>query len=123
MTSITLTKMTVAQLVARFADIAIAQDEALLANEIERFNRLFQNMQAIVQELKARPGDQRRALVSLYAHTNMQVRLKAAKNSLAVAPAAARQLLEEISASQWQPQAGEAGMSLWNLDRGVFKPE
>jgi ParB-like chromosome segregation protein Spo0J len=123
MTSITLTKMTVAQLVARFADTAIAQDEALLGNEIERFNRLFQNMQAIVQELKSRPGDQRRALVSLYAHTNMQVRLKAAKNSLAVAPAAARQLLEEISTSQWQPQAGEAGMSLWNLDRGVFKPE
>jgi hypothetical protein len=122
MTRIDLTTMTVDQLLARFAEIGIAQDEALLGNEFSRFSKLFHSMQGIVQELKRRPGDQRRTLVSLYGHPNMQVRLKAAKNSLAVAPTAARQLLEEISNSQWQPQAGEAGMSLWNLDRGVFKP-
>jgi Domain of unknown function (DUF2019) len=122
MTSINLTEMPVDQLLARFADIGIAEDEALLANDSRRFNRLFRNMQAVVLELKNRPGDQRSALLSLYAHPSMQVRLKAAKNSLAIAPAAARQLLEEISASQWQPQAGEAGMSLDSLDRGIYKP-
>jgi ParB-like chromosome segregation protein Spo0J len=122
MTTIALSKMSVEQLLARFADIGVAQDEALLGNEIGRFNRLFQGMQDIVQELKTRPGDQRRALLSLYTHPNMQVRLKAAKNTLAVAPTEARKLLEVISASEWQPQAGDAGMSLWNLDRGVFKP-
>lgn len=122
MTSIEITQMTVDQLLTRFADIGMAQDEALLGNDIERFNRLFQSMQDIVLELKGRAGDQRCALLTLYAHPNMQVRLKAAKNSLAVAPVAARQLLAEISASQWQPQAGEAGMSLSNLDAGIFKP-
>ena len=110
------------QLLARFAEIGMEQDDALLGGEIARFNKLFRKMQDVVQELKRRPGDQRTALLSLYMHPNMQVRVKAAKNSLAVAPAAARQLLEEIEASQWQPQALEAGMSLWNLERGVFKP-
>jgi hypothetical protein len=122
MTSIALSKMSVEQLLARFADIGVAQDEALLGNETGRFNRLFQSMRDIVQELKERPDDQRRALLSLYTHPDMQVRLKAAKNTLAVAPNEARKVLEEISASGWQPQAGDAGMSLWNLDRGVFKP-
>jgi hypothetical protein len=79
-------------------------------------------MQAISQELKGRSEDQRRALLSLYHHPNMQVRVKAAKATLAVAPRDARKALEEIKASGWQPQALEAGMSLWNLDRGIFKP-
>jgi hypothetical protein len=46
----------------------------------------------------------------------------AAKLTLAVAPAAARQMLESIQNSDEQPQAMDAGMCLWNLDRGVFKP-
>lgn len=50
---------------------------------------------------------------------DMQVRLNAAKATLAVAPKAARQKLEDIAGSGW-PLAGDAGMSLWNLDRGVL---
>ena len=46
----------------------------------------------------------------------------AAKLTLAVAPAAARQMLQNIENSKRYPQAGDAGMSLWNLDQGVFKP-
>ncbi len=52
----------------------------------------------------------------------MQVRVNAAKATLAVAPQQARQMLQAIADSQWQPQAGDAGMCLWNLDRGVFVP-
>jgi len=50
------------------------------------------------------------------------VRLQAAKLTLAVAPVEARSQLEDIVKLQWFPQSGDAGMSLWNLDRGVFKP-
>jgi hypothetical protein len=117
-----LDQLSVQDLLARFAQICIAQDEALLANEIARFNRLFGAMLEIVNELKLRPGDQRRELLQLYGHPNMQVRLKAAKNSLAVAPKAARRLIEEIKDSNWLPQSGEAGMTLQNLDDGIFKP-
>ena len=122
MKQVGLQHMTVDQLVERFTAIALAQDEALLGNEYAEFNRLFEKMEAVGQELKAREADQRRALLRLYEHPNAQVRLKAVKATLAVAPEAARRMLEAIAGSREYPQAGEAGMSLYNLDRGIFKP-
>lgn len=118
----TLASLETKDLVERFAQIGRAQDQALLGGQITKFNRLFDQMADISKELKGRPGDQRRELMLLYNFPNMQVRLKAAIHTLAVAPIEARNLLEEISESGWFPQAGDAGMSLWNLDRGVFKP-
>jgi hypothetical protein len=44
------------------------------------------------------------------------------KATLAVAPETARRALEGLAASREFPQAGDAGMSLINLDRGIFKP-
>ena len=114
--------MTVDQLVVQFTDIALAQDKALLMGDIAKFNRLFDQMEAAEGELKARAGDQRRALLRLYQHRNAQVRLKAAVATLAVAPDAARRKLQEIADSREYPQAGDAGMTLWNIDRGVFTP-
>jgi hypothetical protein len=117
-----LADMTTASLVERFAQIGVAQDQALLGGEITKFNRLFDRMSDVSNELKRRQGDQRLALMVLYNYPNIQVRLKAAKHTLAVAPIEARQQIEAIAASNWMPQAGDAGMSLWNLDRGVYKP-
>lgn len=114
--------MTVDQLVERFTAIALDQDKALLRRQHATFNRLFDAMEAVKQELKARDGDQRRALLRLFDHPNAQVRLKAVKATLAVAPERARRMLEAIAASREYPQAGEAGMSLDNLDAGIFKP-
>ena len=123
MTRPSLKKMTVAQLVECFTEIGIAQDRALLDDEISKFNRLFDEKTAILQELKHRESDQRHALITLYDHPNMQVRLNAAKATLAVAPVAARKMLQTIADSGWYPQAGDAGMSLVNLERGIFKPK
>lgn len=113
---------TVDQLVDRFLAIALEQDEALLMSEIPRFNRLFVQMQAVDDELKSREGDQRRALRRLYKHASAQVRLTAARATLVVFPDASRKLLRAIADSGEQPQAGDAGMSLRNLESGVFKP-
>src|SRR3990172_2063462 len=117
-----LKSMSVTQLVDRFVEICVAQGEALLDENLAKFSRLFAQMRAVVEELKARPGDQRRALFPLYEHPNLQVRLKAAKNTLAVAPDDARDVLRIIAESGEHPQAMEAGMSLWNLENGTFKP-
>jgi hypothetical protein len=117
-----LAAMSTDELVQRFAEIGVAQDEALLGFRFKEFNRLFRKMADVSQELKRRDGDQRRALLALFSYPNIQVRLKAAKHTLAVAPLAARRQIEEIAASQWFPQAGEAGMSLDLLDDGTFKP-
>jgi hypothetical protein len=48
---------------------------------------------------------------------------KAAHATLAIEPEAGRAMLESIAASRHYPQAGDAGMSLDNLDRGVYKPK
>ncbi len=115
--------LTVAQLVDRFVAIGIEQYKALLVYDTATYNPLFLQMDAINRELKNRPGDQRRALLSLYDHPNMQVRLKAAKATLAVAPKEARQMIESIAASRCFPQAGDAGMCLWASDEGISVPK
>jgi hypothetical protein len=117
-----LKEMTDAQLVDRFAEIALRQDEALLGDEFAVFNRLYDLMDEVTDELKSRPGDQRSRLVGLYDHPNGQVRLKAAVRTLAVAPMTARGVLEAIVTSRKFPQAGDAGMLLAGLDDGTFKP-
>ncbi|MCP9626121.1 DUF2019 domain-containing protein [Rhodopseudomonas palustris] len=122
MKKVILEAMSTDELVQRFAAIGVAQDRALLGFRLKEFNRLFRKMADVSQELKRRDGDQRRALLVLFSYPNMQVRLKAAKHTLAVAPFDARRQIEEIAASQCYPQAGEAGMSLDNLDNGIFTP-
>jgi len=54
-----LADMTVDQLVERFTAITLDQDKAILRNEHAKFNRLFSEMEAVKQELRARSGDQR----------------------------------------------------------------
>jgi hypothetical protein len=114
--------LTLDELIERFAEIGIAQDEALFCDQYGKFNRLYDKMQAIDDELRRRGRDARIALQRLYNHPNMQVRLKAATRTLAVAPAAARGVLQAICDSKLYPQAGDAGMTLVALDDGTFKP-
>lgn len=118
----TFTSWTEEELVNRYAEIGVAQFEALLRNQVAHFNRLYAEKAKIVEELAMRPGDRRRALMALYDHPNVQVRLNAAKSTLAVAPAAARSLIEAIAESNRFPQAGDAGMCLRLLDKGIFNP-
>ena len=109
-------------LVDRFAAICVEQDKALFEDEIAKFNRLYDQKAAVQEELKKRPGDRRDALLPLFEHPNLQVRVQAAKATLAVAPEAARQMLRLIESWGRQPYAGDAGMCLVNLDRGIFVP-
>lgn len=123
MKQVDLNTLTVAQLVDRFAAIGLEQYKALLVDDTATYTPLFWQMDAIKKELKSRSGDQRRALLSLYDHPNTQVRLKAAKATLAVAPVEARRMIESIAESRCYPQAGDAGMCLLRLDRGEFVPD
>jgi hypothetical protein len=114
--------LTVDELVQRFLAITLEQNRAINADDNATYNSLFRSMRAVEEVLKHFPGDQRRALIPLYEHANAQVRLAAAKATLAVAPAAARRMLQAIADSNDNPQAGDAGMCLVALDRGIFKP-
>lgn len=109
-------------LVRCFETLALEQNDAEMSDDIAKVNRLFDRLEEVEAELKRRPGDRRSSLLRLYAHDNVHVRLKAAKATLAVAPEAARRMLKTIAESREFPQAGEAGMTIWALERGSFKP-
>jgi hypothetical protein len=117
-----LKSMTTADLVSRFEAHALAQSQAQLEDEMRKIKRTFFLMVDIASELKSRPGDQRQALVALYDHPHIHVRLKAVKSTLALEPIRGRRLLEDIAKSNDFPDAGEAGMSISNLDNGIFRP-
>ena len=117
-----LAEMSVEELVERYAAISVGQYEAELDDDTRKFNRLVDDLIATQAELKSRDNDARIALMRLYNYPNMQARLNAAKATLAVAPEAARAQLVAIRDSRWMPQAMDAGMSLRNLEKGVYRP-
>ena len=110
------------ELVAQFEKASLNQFQAELESDLRKQNARVRETMAIADELKRRPGDQRSTLIALYDHANVQVRLNAARLSLAVAPAAAREVISAISESKKYPQAGDAGMCLWAIEQGIFKP-
>jgi hypothetical protein len=114
--------MTVEQLAKQFVAIVLDQDHAIRTDDDAKYNHLYRQMRAIEEVLKGGAGDQRRVLLQLYDYANVQVRLAAAKATLAVAPEDARQMLQRIADSREFPQAGDAGMCLDCLDSGIFKP-
>jgi hypothetical protein len=111
-----LSDLSIESLVEQYAEIDVAQYKALDADDTPKYKRLFRKLMDIEGELKSRPGDQRTAVMALYGYPNMQVRLNAAKATLAVAPEAARQVVEIIAASTWAPQCYDARMCLWKID-------
>lgn len=113
----------VEQLVERFVAIAVAQDQALGRDDTKTYNRLFPQMQDVREELKSRPGDERRALVPLLKHPNPQVRFIAAITTLEIAPEAARRALELIKERQEFPPAADAYGVLRRLDGVSLFPD
>lgn len=123
MTRLNVKAMAVSELVDCFVAIALDQDKALFNDQISKFNKLFDRMKDVTDELKSRPGDQRSALLPLYGHPNIQVRLKAASTTIDVAPEAARQVFQKIYDSRRYPQAADALAALWRLDGKPIVPD
>lgn len=123
MTRFDLKTMTVSELTDRFIAIAVEQDKAIFDDDNAKFNRLYDQMEDIRNELKCRPGDQRSALLPLFDHPNIQVRLKAALTVMDIAPGAAREAFQKIADSRRYPQAADALGALRRLDgRPLIRP-
>lgn len=105
-----------------FEKLCVEQYDSIDRGESAAFNRRYDKIQAIETELRSRPGDQRRILMQLFGHPNMQVRLTAARATLAIDYLAARREIQEIADSRWGPQCGDAGMTLYNIDTGFYRP-
>ena len=122
MTPAHLQDMTTGELVSHFVNLALGQDEALLDDQIAVYNRLYKKIEEVCVELRARPGDQRRALMPLFEHANAQVRLKAAIAVFALAPEAARRVLQNLIDRQEYPQRAYAWDILEGIECGRFVP-
>ena len=122
MSSQLLKDMPVVELVDQFTEITLRQYDAALFGNITKYNSLVDQMLAVADELKSRPGDQRSGLVPLLVHPNRQVRLMAAEFTLALAPVASRQTLQELSDAKVYPQSAYAMGTLRALQRGDRKP-
>lgn len=109
-------------LVEQFNAITAEQCEASWLLQTPRYNRLYRRMQAVVEELKSRDGDQRLALLPLLRSGNVQVRMMAAHALLSIAPMQARLTLESVRDFDEMPQAAEARISLRSLDEGTYIP-
>jgi hypothetical protein len=122
MTRIKVGEMTTSELVRQFVRIALDQDKAMRYGDNRKFKRLFKQMEAIEEELKSRPDDQRRTLIPLFEHPNAQVRLTSALATLALVPKDARRTLQIISDRQEYPQAADARGMMTALDEGTYVP-
>lgn len=122
MKSLELRSLSSSDLKLLFEKLCIEQYDSLERGETAAFNRRYDRISSVQDELKSRPGDQRRILMQLFGHPNMQVRLTAAHANLAVDYLAARSELQSIADSRWYPQAADAGMTLDHLDSGFYKP-
>lgn len=122
MSRVNLKPLSTNDLLLLFEKLCVEQYDSLDREEYAAFNRRYNRIQAIEDELKSRPGDQRRILMKLFGHPNMQVRLTAARANLAVDYPAARREIQDIADSKWGPQCGDAGMTLTYLDNGVYRP-
>lgn len=113
--------MSLDELFESFVDISVAQGAAAEEFRISTFNKLFDRKRRVEEELKRRGNDERRILVALYDHPNIQVRLDAAKSTYALNTPGARAVIQAIADSKISPWAGSAGMTLWSLDEGIGK--
>jgi hypothetical protein len=110
----------VQELVGLFLSTGLAQYEAAYVVDTKKYNRLYARMQDIRKELRRREGDQRRALLPLLDHPNVQVRMMAAHTVLTISPDLARKAFESVRDSGIFPQAADASGTLRALDSGTY---
>ena len=110
-------------LVNRFAESAKERGSAVLDSETRRANRMFDRMWAIDSVLRTRGREARIKLVPLLDDKDRFVRYYAALYLLAIVADRARAVIEWNYKNRFDALAGDAGMTLHNLDTGVFKPD
>ncbi|WP_206454492.1 DUF2019 domain-containing protein [Aurantimonas marina] len=114
--------LTVPELIEAFIAVGLAQSKAIDDDNHQRYNNLVDDYLALEAELRSRQGDERRALLPLFDHMNVQVRMNAALSTLALLPDEARETLRLIHARREYPQAADAISMLNALERGTYVP-
>lgn len=116
MTNGRLSEMDTTDLLEHYVELSVRQSAAADLVETSLVNRLGDQIYKIGNELKRRPDDRGRALMTLFEHPSMDVRFNAATSLMSVFPIEARRQIEKIAVSKSYPVAGRAGMYLSMID-------
>lgn len=112
-------QLSTSELVTEFSRLALAQHEAVEKFQTARYNRLYGRIKLIESELKARDGDQRRALMPLLDAPNIQLRYMAAYALLTIVPEQVQQALLRIRESGHLPQSADASYTLDHFEDSI----
>jgi len=111
------------QLIEHFASVAKALGSAVLDSENDRANRAIRRLWAVCDILRARGDGSLMKLAPLLDAADRFVRYYAAKQLLGVMPVRARTIIEWNHKYGFDALAGDAGMTLRDLDAGFYKPD
>jgi hypothetical protein len=111
-------KMTDEELVRAYEDVVVKQDESFKYARNAAFNDQYLERQAVADELRSRPGDQRAMLASLFKSRMPWVRICVAQDTLSLNEARARMHMEYIGEHARAPYKGHALSALSCWDRG-----
>jgi hypothetical protein len=111
------------ELVKIFALAAKRRGLAVLDSETRQANKMFDRMRSVDAVLRTRGLEARMRLVPLLDHDDRFIRYYAALYLLAVVPARARAIIEWNHKYWFDALAGDAGMTLQNLDTGIYRPD
>ena len=111
------------QLAEKFVELSREMGMAVLDSETRKFNKMFPIMQRIDMILRARGREARLVLLPLLESDDRFVRYYAAKYLLGLVPAPARAVIEDIARYKYDALCGHAGMCLYALDKGIFRPD
>lgn len=115
--------LTTEQLVVEFMSAAHSRGTAILDMDTARANQTLDKLQVIDSVLRARGVDARMSLFPLLRNSDRSIRYFAAMYMLGLCPIEARQVIEEIARPKFDPICTDAGMCLYTLDTGIFKPD
>jgi hypothetical protein len=111
------------ELIRRFTLAARTMGSSVLDSETRQANRMYNLMRAIDTVLRLRGKNARLKLMPLLDDSDRFVRYYAAKKLLGLVPGRARAVIEWNANYWFDAIAGDAGMTLDDLDAGFYKPD
>jgi hypothetical protein len=118
MKNISFKDMTLDELVATYEQIVMAQDQSFLFDKLSKFNKEFKIREAIVEELRSRPRDQREVLAPLLERREPWMRICVASDTYSLNPERSRRYMQTVADYRFDPYKGRAASSLGLWDMG-----
>ncbi len=115
MTKARVTEMIIDQLVDRFSQLALRQHDALEFANASQYNALYEQMSAVRDELRRRGSFA--VLERLLTHSNITVRLEAARRLIKDSPSKVRPVAQAIAQTRRLPWAADATGMIEFLDK------